>query len=464
MKKINTFIKNGLILTISTLFLRLIAVLFNIFLSNKINSSLLGTFGIILSIFAFFLTIALSGINLSSTRLVSEDFSFNKSKNVHNIINSCFKYCIFFSILSIFIMIIFSPYIAYNILNNCISINLLYILAIALPFCSLSSCLNGYFMAYEKIKIIIISQVIEILTQIIIILFFYYNNFFTNNYQICFTLVISTVIADICSFAYLIFHYNIDYKTNFTNNNLKYSFIKEICKISLPVAFTTYIKSGLSTLKNTLIPLALVQYGLSHNEALSYYGLISSTVMSLILFPLTFIQSYSNLLIPKLSKYNITTELHKIKNITKKCLVFTFVFSIITTIILIAFSHWIDNNLYKTLSVEFYIKILSPIIVYIYMDNVIDNILKSLNLQVYVMIINIFDLLISILFINFFIPQFGINSYIFILYFSEIFNFILSLLVLCKKFKISNKTTNKTGNYNKSYSIKNLYTNIKNRA
>ena len=84
MKKINTFIKNGLILTISTLFLRLIAVLFNIFLSNKISSSLLGTFGIILSVFAFFLTIALSGINLSSTRLVSEDYSFNKS-NMSNL-------------------------------------------------------------------------------------------------------------------------------------------------------------------------------------------------------------------------------------------------------------------------------------------------------------------------------------------------------------------------------------------
>ena len=110
MKKINTFIKNGLILTISTLFLRFIAVLFNIFLSNKISSSLLGTFGIILSVFAFFLTIALSGINLSSTRLVSEDYSFNKSKNVHNIIKSCFKYCIFFSLLSIFIMIIIWEY------------------------------------------------------------------------------------------------------------------------------------------------------------------------------------------------------------------------------------------------------------------------------------------------------------------------------------------------------------------
>ena len=297
MKKINTFIKNGLILTISTLFLRLIAVLFNIFLSNKISSSLLGTFGIILSVFAFFLTIALSGIN------------------VHNIIKSCFKYCIFFSLLSIFIMIIFSPYITNNILNNTISINLLYILAIALPFCSLSSCLNGYFMAYEKIKTVIISQVIEILMQISIILLFYYNNFFANNYQICFALVISTVIADICSFVYLIYYYNIDYKKSFTNTNYQSNFIKEICKISLPVALTTYIKSGLSTLKNTLIPLALVQYGLSHNEALSYYGLISSTVMSLILFPLTFIQSYSNLLIPKLSKYNINTDLNKMSNI-----------------------------------------------------------------------------------------------------------------------------------------------------
>ena len=65
------------------------------------------------------------------------------------------------------------------------------------------------------------------------------------------------------------------------------------------------------------------------------------------------------------------------------------------------------------------------------MDSVIDSLLKSLNLQVYVMIINIFDLLISILFIKFLIPQFGINSYIFILYFSEIFNF---LFVLCRKF------------------------------
>ena len=60
MKKFNVFIKNGLILTISALILKSISILFNIFLSNKISSNVLGIWGIIMSTFSFLLTIAFS--------------------------------------------------------------------------------------------------------------------------------------------------------------------------------------------------------------------------------------------------------------------------------------------------------------------------------------------------------------------------------------------------------------------
>lgn len=60
MKKFNIFMKNGLILTFSSLALRFITVVFNIFLSNKIPCSTLGIWGIIMSVFSFLLTIALS--------------------------------------------------------------------------------------------------------------------------------------------------------------------------------------------------------------------------------------------------------------------------------------------------------------------------------------------------------------------------------------------------------------------
>ncbi|MBO5349763.1 MAG: polysaccharide biosynthesis C-terminal domain-containing protein [Clostridia bacterium] len=370
---------------------------------------------------------------MASTRLISEESSYGFLGNIPHIIRDCFRYSLFFSLLSVLILLFFTSYISDVILGNTISIYLLYILAIALPICSLSSCLNGYFMAVKKIGIIVVSQVLEVLVQIIVVFIFYALNIFTTTNSICLGLILGLIISDICSFLYLIYEYFIDYKKYKNSTHNKCNFRKQICKISLPVAFTTYIKSGLSTLKNSLIPIAFVSYGLSYDQSLSYYGLISGTVMTLLLFPFTFIQSYSSLLIPELSTYNIKSDSKKIIRITKKSLSLTFVFSILIVIVLVLFSHWIDEYLYKSLSIEFYIKLLAPIIIYIYMDNVIDSLLKSLDLQVYVMIINIVDLIISILFIKFLIPSFGINGYIFILYFSEIFNFFVSLFILRRK-------------------------------
>ena len=346
---------------------------------------------------------------------------------------NCFKYSLFFSLLSILFLLFFAPYILDTILGNTVPIYLLYLLALALPACSLSSCLNGYFMATKKICIVVVSQTLEVLIQIIVVFIFYTLNIFYNTENICLALIVGLILSDICSLLFLIYRYFIDYKYYVNLNKTKDGFQKQICKISLPVAFTTYIKSGLSTLKNSLIPIAFVSYGLSYNESLSVYGIISSTVMTLLLFPFTFIQSYSSLLIPELSSYNVKSDSKKIMRIAKKSLSLTFIFSIFVSILLIIFSHWINKYLYKTLSIEFYIKLLAPIIIYIYLDNVIDSLLKSLDLQVYVMLINIIDLIISILFIKFLIPSFGINGYIFILYFSEIFNFLFSLFVLRKK-------------------------------
>ena len=58
---------------------------------------------------------------------------------------------------------------------------------------------------------------------------------------------------------------------------------------------------------------------------------------------------------------------------------------------------------------------------------VVDNILKGLDAQVNVLFINIIDLLVSISFIFFFVPVFGIKGFIASIFASEIFNFGLSL-------------------------------------
>ena len=308
-------------------------------------------------------------------------------------------------------------------------------LALCLPACSVSSCFNGYFMAVKNVSVIVVSQIFEVVIQVFVALIFYALNIFDTTISVCLALILGLIISNICSALYLFYKYRMDYIKLRSKSHKKHSFQKQICKISLPVAFTTYIKSGLSTLKHSLIPIALASYGLTYKDSLACYGIISSTVMSLILFPFTFIQSYSNLLIPELSTYDKKNSMKKIIHIAKKSITMTFIFATITAIIFVVFAHWIDIHLYKSLDVETYIKLLAPIIIYIYMDNIIDSLLKSLDLQTFVMLINIIDLIISITFIKLLIPKYGVNGYIFILYFSEIFNFSLSLLAL--KLKLS---------------------------
>ena len=66
------FIVNGTLMTFVSLLLRFISVSFNVYISNIIGAEGLGLFTLISTVYSFALTIATSGINLATTRLVSE--------------------------------------------------------------------------------------------------------------------------------------------------------------------------------------------------------------------------------------------------------------------------------------------------------------------------------------------------------------------------------------------------------
>lgn len=74
----------------------------------------------------------------------------------------------------------------------------------------------------------------------------------------------------------------------------------------------------------------------------------------------------------------------------------------------------------------FYIKIFASIVPFMYLDIIIDSILKGLDAQMSVLFINVVDLLLSISFICFFVPKFGIIGFIASIFASEILNFALS--------------------------------------
>lgn len=210
---------------------------------------------------------------------------------------------------------------------------------------------------------------------------------------------------------------------------------KRILRVSIPVAFASYIRSGLSTVKQILIPYSLERSGINCTSAISKYGIITVMVMPIIYLPSVFIESFSSLLIPEFSRYFAKKDYKRAKQITKFILLLTLLFCIFLNILFFVFSKNISILIYKNDSISTYLKTLSFVISFLYIDIVIDSILKGLDKQVSVMIINVIDLIVSICFIYFFVPILGVTGYVVSIFLSEVLNFVLSALVLYNAFK-----------------------------
>ena len=71
-KRIKVFLLHGILLTITTLVIMTVGIFFNIYISNKIGAEGIGIYQLIMSVYMFLVTLANSGINLATTRIVSE--------------------------------------------------------------------------------------------------------------------------------------------------------------------------------------------------------------------------------------------------------------------------------------------------------------------------------------------------------------------------------------------------------
>ena len=161
-------------------------------------------------------------------------------------------------------------------------------------------------------------------------------------------------------------------------------------------------------------------------------GMISSMVMPVLLFPDVIISSFSNLVVPEYAYFDTKKSYDHISYLTGQIFRITFLFSFAVFGVFFFYAKEISFAVYQNFEIANYLKILSPLVIFMYLDGIIDNILKGLGKQVKVMKCNILDLFTSIFFITSFLPLFGLNGYLLVIYISELLNFSISLYQLKK--------------------------------
>jgi len=433
------FIKNGLLLACTSVFLRGASVAFNVYVTKRIGAEGIGLYGLIMSVYMLVTTVATSGAGLATTRLTAEELSSHSPAGIRKTVAFALLYALFFGILSFILLAAFAPYIGSGWLSDVRTVRSLYALAISLPFIAISSVLSGYFLAVRRVSKNAFVQVFELLIKVLATVYGLHLFIDRGIAFACFALVAGGSFAEIASCSLICILYRIDVR-RFTAKSLSVNSVAiRFLYVSLPVAISAYLRSGLVSLEHILIPVGLKKFGASASASLAQYGVVHGMVMPVLLFPSAIVTAFSGLLVPELTELQTRHSQTGIDRVVGKVFRTALLFSIGACTVFFAFADPLGIVLYKSTDASLFIRFLAPLCIVMYMDSVTDSMLKGLNQQVSSMRYNIFDSLLSVALIYLLLPRFGINSYVAIIFITELLNAFLSMnrLISITNFSLS---------------------------
>jgi len=426
---------NTLMLTLSSLAMRSIGMVFQVYLTKRIHATGIGLFGLIMSVYTLFTTLAISGIRFAATRLISEELAISPNGKLDKTVRTCLLYSLFFGSLATVLMLIFAEPIGLMWIKDQRSVLSLRVISISLPPLAMSAALSGYFTAVGRVYKSSISQFLEQLTRIVTVVVIY-SIFGSDDVETsCAVIMLGGALGDFVSFTLQYTMYLFDRKRyNAPRSSTKS--LERTFRIAFPLALSAYCRTALSTLQQLLVPVGFQKAGYSSEKALADYGIIQGMVLPVITFPSALFYSFSEVIVPILTEAQMNKNQVRINSIVNRTLHLTLIIAFGIAGILFRYSYELGNLFYGINDVGKYIRILSLLMPIMYLDSITDGLLRGLGEHMYNMWVNISDAVISVIFVYTLLPKWAINAYLFIICFTEIFNFFLSIHRLAKISKI----------------------------
>lgn len=439
--KLQAFFLNGALITMCSIVLRSISVSFNVYVANTAGAEAVGLYTLLSGVYGFALTLALSGIHLALTRLVSEALALKDEARAVSVIKRASLLALFFGALASVLLFFFAEPLSVKWLLDARAEKPLKILSLCLPAVALSSVFNGYFTAVRRAYKNALANLAEMATKIGFTVFLFSRIAERDAELACTVLVFGSAFSEFCSFFINVTLYTFDrlrHLRRTESSQRQIGITRSILSISLPVALTSYVRSALLSVEHALIPKGLYKFGADKAEALSSYGTLTGMALPVINFPYALIGSFTSLLIPEVSESRAKGEGRHVRYITHRtyqsCLSFAFCIGGI----FFAFADHLGELLYSSSEAAKYIRLLSLLVPVMYADTSTDAILKGLGEQVHCMKVNIADALLSVILVCFLVPRYGIMGYIVTIYIAEIVNASLSIgrLLQVTRFKM----------------------------
>ena len=423
-------IYNTALLTGSSLLMNCIGMAFQIWLVGRIGTTGIGLYQLVCAVTSLCATVAISGIRFACTRLVSEELGLENSAGIRGAMRRCTAYGLFFGLASAAILWLLAEPIGFLWVGDARTVLSLQISAFSMPCIALCSAFSGYFTAVGRVWKPTLVHLAEQLAGIALVALFLEMSPEGDIEKSCAAVTAGRLSADVLSLLLMAVVYAADRRSYYSGDEGGLRLTGRMLKIALPLAVSAYARSALSTLQHLLVPRGLKAAGYSSDGALSGYGVIQGMVLPAILFPSCIMAAIAELIIPELTEAQVRQDEEGIKQTVASLFRMSLLFSSAVALFLFLFADMLGYVIYNSGEAGYYIRLLSPLVPIMYTDMTVDGCLKGLGQQVWSMGINILDALTGLLLVWWLLPRYALSAYIGIIYFGEVFNFILSVFRL----------------------------------
>lgn len=316
-KKGTSFMKNVAILMFSHLLIKFLGLIYKLVITNMegFGDTGVGYYSAGYQIYSLLLTLSSIGIPSVISKLVSERLAIGDKAGAQRIFRIALKFFSMLGLIFSFALYFGADFIATTILNVPDTAYVMRVLAPAIVFVSISAVLRGYFAGQQNMKPTSVSQTLEQFLNCVLSITFVYACIGREPYIMAAAGNLSTTMAIIITFVYLIMYYRrnkiVPEEGQRSPERRKTSkeLLKTILMISIPITLSSII-SVISSVIDTTTVSNCIQYayrnaGMAKEElealAMSQTGILSK-IDTLVSFPLAINTAFSTALVPAISE------------------------------------------------------------------------------------------------------------------------------------------------------------------
>ena len=434
--KKHPLIKGTLILTIAGLISRILGFFFRIFLSHTFGEEQVGLYQLIFPVYTLCLSISTFGLETAISRSVSRFVSLGRTQDGKRIFQTGLVLSVLVSLFCMLLVQNNSAFLAHRFLGDPRCTQLLFLIVFSLPAASIHSCFCGYSYGLQKAFAPAASQLIEqslrILSVLLLHLYFTCKGISAGILLAVFGIVFGEYSAAIYAFFSL---RRLSVSSSSSCTLSVYKSCSELLKLSIPLTANRTAVTFLQSIEAASIPVCLQLAHYSTSEALRIYGVLTGMALPCILFPSALTNSVNLLLLPAVAQKQAENSPDGTRRLVKKAAGGCFLLGLFSSFFFLLTGSFLGNVLFHSSLAGDFILTLAWICPFLYTSSALLSAINGLGLTNLTLMINLLGLSIRIFSVYFGIPQWGIQGYLWGLFFSQLTVSVVALITLYSRIK-----------------------------